>query len=286
MELKEIYDLRNYQKGLFRQPKISFEVFPPKDGDISKLFEQVRILKKYNPSLISITYGANGGNRDLSFELIKSFLDLELDVMPHFTCVCSNYSDVENHLRSVENLGIENILALRGDIPQGVEVCDFDFKYANELVDFICRKTTLAVAVAGYPEGHIEASSLKDDIENLKRKVDAGASAIYTQLFFDNEKFYNYVELVKKSGIDLPVIPGIMPVRSIKQLDRMTSLARIEIPEKFKIQLEKFPQDAKKIGTEFAISQCQDLMDNQVLGLHFFTLNNSDQTSEILDNIL
>ncbi len=286
MELKEIYDLRNYQKGLFRQPKISFEVFPPKDGDISKLFEQVRILKRYNPALISITYGANGGNRDLSFELIKSFLDLELNVMPHFTCVCSNYADVENHLRSVENLGIENILALRGDIPQGVDVCDFDFKYANELVDFIYQKTTLSVAVAGYPEGHIEASSLKDDIENLKRKVDAGASAIYTQLFFDNEKFYNYVELVKKSGIDLPVIPGIMPVRSIKQLDRMTSLAKIEIPEKFKTQLERFPQDAKKIGTEFATCQCQDLIDNQVLGLHFFTLNNSDQTSEILDNIL
>jgi len=286
MELKEIYDVRNYQKGLFRQPKISFEVFPPKDGDISKLFEQVRILKKYKPALISITYGANGGNRDLSFELIKSFLDLELNVMPHFTCVCADFAGVETHLRAVENLGIENILALRGDIPQGVKVCDFDFKYANELVDFIYQKTTLSIAVAGYPEGHIESVSLKDDIENLKRKVDAGASAIYTQLFFDNEKFYNYVDLVRKAGINLPVIPGIMPVRSVKQLDKMTSLARIEIPDTFRSQLEKFPNDAKKIGTEFAINQCRDLMDNQVLGLHFFTLNNSDQTSEILDNIL
>ncbi len=280
MELKEIYQDYNRQNKI----KISFEIFPPKDGNISRLFEELRILKRYNPALISLTYGANGGARDFSIELLRAALDLELNVMPHFTCVCTTKEVIEHYVNQIENMGIENILALRGDLPEG-SVLSEDFKFASDLVDFIHQKTTLSIGVAGYPEGHIECDCLEKDIENLKRKVDAGASAIYTQMFFDNDKFYRYVDKVQSCGIDLPIIPGIMPIRSVKQLDKMISLARITIPDSLRVNLEKYPQDAKKIGLDFAISQCSELVDSGVCGMHFFTLNHSDMVSEILDCI-
>lgn len=282
MELKEIYQKKEYEFS----PNISFEVFPPKDNDISNLFEELRIMKKYNPALVSLTYGASGTSNNFSIDVLKSILDLELNLMPHFTCVSATQKETEEHIISIENLGIENILALRGDIPKDVNPCSLDFEHANELVDFINQKTTLSIGVAGYPEGHIESKTVQDDIENLKKKVDAGASAIFTQLFFNNSKFYNYLELVRAAGIDLPIIPGIMPVRSLKQIDRIVSLANVDFPKSLIEQLEKFPDDTKKIGVDFAISQCHDLLDVGVDGIHFFTLNHSDMVSEILDNIL
>lgn len=299
MELREIYNSSNF--GSEKTPKISFEVFPPKDGNISKLFEELRILKKYNPVLVSLTYGANGGARVFSLEILRMILDLELNVMPHFTCVGATKELIEHYIMQIENMGIENILALRGD---GVNIATNgfgtlkgagnqegnlfggDFSYANQLVEFIQQKSTLSIGVAGYPECHIEADNLQADIQNLKRKVDAGASVIFTQLFFDNKKFYDYVEMVRNAGINLPVIPGIMPVRSLKQMEKMVNMTRVMIPERFRQQLEKFPNDTLKIGAEFAISQCQDLMDNGVEAFHFFTLNHSNQVLEILDELL
>ena len=287
MELKEIYQdyiASSDRRFSHNRPKISFEVFPPKDGNISDLFEQVRILKKYNPVLISLTYGANGGTKDMSFELLKTFLDLELNVMPHFTCIGSTKELIEHYITQIENMGIENILALRGDKTESTPECEFN--HANELVEFIHEHSTLSIGVAGYPECHIECENIQKDIENLKRKVDMGASAIFTQLFFENDKFYKYIELVRNAGIDLPIVAGILPIRSQKQVEKMVSLTHAQIPNKVIEQLAKFPNDAKKIGVEFAINQCHDLIDHKVDGLHFFTLNHSDQVSEILDNIL
>ena len=283
MELKEIYR-QGRRIGNHSKLPISFEVFPPKDGNLSELFEQVRILSKYNPALVSLTYGANGSNRDLSYELLQMFIHLGLNVMPHFTCVCSSHNMVQGYIREIENLGIENILALRGDLPDGQ--CLLDFEHASDLVDFIHQKSSLSIGVAGYPECHVECESLDKDIKNLKQKIDAGADAIFTQLFFNNDKFYRYVEKVRNAGIDVPIVAGIMPIRGLKQIEKMVAIAGVEIPKKLKSQLEEFPQNIKKIGVEFAINQCQDLMDNGVEGLHFFTLNHADQTSEILDNIL
>lgn len=316
MDLREIYYSSN--SGSRKSPKISFEVFPPKDGNISKLFEELRILKKYNPVLVSLTYGANGGARVFSLEILRMILDLELNVMPHFTCVGATKELIEHYITQIENMGIENILALRGDVVNlvsgslenakisgdGANTIPFsfensknsnthrrsffggDFSYANELVDFIQQKSTLSIAVAGYPECHVEADSFQSDIQNLKKKVDAGASTIFTQLFFDNEKFYNYVDLVRKAGINLPIIPGIMPVRSLNQIEKMVNMTHVKVPEKFRQQLEKFPHDTIKIGTEFTIAQCQDLMDNGIDAFHFFTLNHSNQVCEILDELL
>lgn len=286
MELSEIYEKERC--GIIGDftPKISFEIFPPKSSNISELFEELRILKKYNPVLVSLTYGASGGLNRFSYEDLKSIRDLEFNLMPHFTCVSMLKDEIEKHIISVENLGIENILALRGDIPDYINPQELDFTHANELVEFIQAKTTLSIGVAGYPEGHIESKNLKEDIKYLKKKVEAGASAVFTQLFFENDKLYRYIETVKNAGINCPVIAGIMPVRSLKQIEKMTSMARVTVPKKFVQKLEKFPNDTKQIGTEFAIEQCQNLIENGVTSLHFFTLNHSDQTSEILDNII
>lgn len=286
MELSEIYQNERYGVVGDFSPKISFEIFPPKSGDISELFEELRVLKKYNPVLVSLTYGARGGLNRFSYEDLKSIRDLEFNLMPHFTCVSMLKDEIEKHIVSVENLGIENILALRGDIPEYINPYELDFCHANELVEFIQAKTTLSIGVAGYPEGHIESKNLKDDIKYLKKKVDAGSSAIFTQLFFDNDKLYHYIETVRNAGINCPIVAGIMPVRSIKQIEKMTSMARVTVPKRFIEKLEKYPNDSKQIGTEFAIKQCQYLIENGVNFLHFFTLNHSDQTGEILENVL
>ena len=286
MELSEIYQKKRYGVVGNFSPKISFEIFPPNNSDISVLFEELRILKKYNPVLVSLTYGASGGLNRFSYEDLKSIRDLEFNLMPHFTCVSMLKDEIEKYIVAVENLGIENILALRGDIPDYIKPEELDFSHADELVEFIQSKTTLSIGVAGYPEGHIESKNLKDDIKYLKKKVENGASAIFTQLFFENDKLYRYIETVENAGINCPVIAGIMPVRSLKQIEKMTSMARVSIPKKFIEKLEKFPNDSKQVGTEFAINQCQNLIENGVLSLHFFTLNHSDQTSKILDNIL
>ena len=278
MELREIYS----QKGT----QISFEVFPPKDGNISMLFDELRILKKYKPALISCTYGANGGTRDFSIEILRLILDLELIPMPHFTCICTTKELVEHYITQVENMGIENILALRGDKHGNESICFPDFSYANELVEFIHEKTTLSIGVGGYPQMHPESQNISTDIENLKQKVDAGASAIFTQLFFDNDKFYSYVEKVRKAGINVPVIAGIMPVRSLAQAHKMVEMTKVSVPEKLKNSLEKYTDKSIDIGIEYAINQCRDLMNNGVKGIHFYTLNKSDMVSKILDNCL
>ena len=272
MKLKEIY----------KEFAISFEVFPPKD-DNAKLFEELKTLKSYNPAFISLTYSA-GGSNNKSFELIKDIKNLGFDIMPHFTCISSSKSDVEDNLKGIEEINIDKILALRGDIPDDITLIKQDFHYANELVNFIREKTDLSIAVAGYPEGHIESPDIKTDIENLKRKVDAGADVIFTQLFFDNGKFYDFQEHVQNAGITIPIIAGIMPVISKKQINKMTSLAKISIPAKLQTALDDY-DDLKSFGIDFATKQCDDLIKNEVCGLHFYTLNKSYSTAKILDNI-
>lgn len=273
MKLKEIYSDN-------KKPVISFEIFPPKD-DNTELLQQVEILKNYNPEFISLTCGA-GGKENKSFALLKSIKNVNL--MPHFTCITSTKQSVEDGLREIENMEIKNILALRGDIPQNSNLICHDFNYANELVSFIKQKTNLSIGVAGYPEGHIESSDLKTDIENLKRKVDAGADVIFTQLFFNNDKFYKFIEYVKNAGITIPIAAGIMPVISKKQIERMVSMAKITVPHNLRTAMEKY-DCLKDFGIDFATTQCNDLIKNGVNGLHFFTLNKSYSTIKILENI-
>lgn len=276
MKLREIYSTD--------KTVISFEVFPPK-SEPEKLLKETAILANHNPAFISLTYGA-GGNENKSFNLLKNIKNAGINVMPHFTCITSSKENIEKDIKKLTELGIENILALRGDIPQDKSLMKHDFHYANELVSFIKEKTNLSVGVAGYPEGHIESPDLKTDIDNLKRKVDAGADAIFTQLFFENGFFFDYVNRVRDAGITIPVIAGIMPVISKKQVNKMTSMANISVPKKLKEALEKYPDNALlEFGIEFASEQCRGLIKENVKGLHFYTLNKSYSTDKILNNI-
>lgn len=287
MDLKALYEK---QKSY---PVVSFEIFPPKNDEsgekLDKLIWHLKILKKYNPAFISLTYGAGGTTQVASLNIIKRVQkELGFVIMPHFTCVNSSVDFVENYLEKIKELGIKNILALRGDIPDGVAQEQFDFHYANELVDFIKTKTTLSIGVAGYPEGHMECDDFDLDLKNLRRKVDAGADAIYTQMFFDNDKYFSFVQLARDAGIQVPIIPGILPIMSYNQLEKMLSMARVTVPKSLMDKLEKYKDnsdDIKKIGVEFASYQCNQLIDSGVKGLHFYTLNTSSSVGQILDNL-
>lgn len=290
MNLREIYCKTD------KVPVISFEVFPPKKGlnenedseKLEKLLYHLELLKKYNPAFISLTYGAGGTTQNASLNIIKKIQELQLAVMPHFTCVNSSREHVHKYLNEIKLLGIKNILALRGDIPEGIKQENFDFRYANELVEFIKSETDFSIGVAGYPEGHIDCSDLELDLKNLKKKVEAGADAIFTQMFFDNDKLFKFIDNAKKAGIKAPIIPGILPISSFPQLERMLSMAKVSVPNKLMTQLEKYKnnsEDIKKIGIEFASNQCLQLIESQIKGLHFYTLNTSTSVSQILDNL-
>ena len=272
-------------------PIISFEFFPPKNqDDIETIFkENVFELLKYNPSLISVT-SSSCGNKDInSKKTLEFFIDnTNVTIMPHLTCYCASKSNIDGKLDYIKSLGCENILALRGDEPKDTTVCYKDFRYASDLVDYIHSKTDFSIAVAGYPEGHIDSLNIDEDIENLKRKIENGGQIIITQLFFDNNKLFNYMEKLKLKGIDVPVIAGIMPILSFKQIEKMTSMARIFVPDKIASGIEKYKEnsdDIKKFGVDIAINQCQNLIENGVKNLHFYTLNHSNQVKEILENI-
>jgi len=288
MTLNEIYSKEN------KYPIISYEVFPPKDDadglKLQKMLENLAVLKKYNPALVSLTYGAGGTTQNASLHIIEKIQrDLKLTVMPHFTCVCTSRENVKKYLDSIKILGVKNILALRGDVPEGMDACNFDFKFANNLVEFIKEETDLSIGVAGYPECHMDCENLKKDLNNLKIKVDAGADVIYTQMFFDNDKFFRFYELTKNIGIKIPIVPGILPIASYEQLNKMLSMARVTLPDDLMYRLEKYkdnPEDVKKLGIEFATAQCQQLIDAGIIGLHFYTLNSSYAVSNILDNLI
>lgn len=292
MTLREIYS-KNQNNHQNSSTIISFEIFPPKNDEdgvkLEKLLHHLGLLKKYNPAFISLTYGAGGTTQDASLNIIDRIQkEIGVMVMPHFTCVGSSRDHVRNYLKQIQDFGIKNILALRGDIPDGMVQTNFDFKYANELVEFIKSETNLSIGVAGYPECHIDCEDLSVDLKNLKIKVDAGADAIYTQMFFDNDKFLSFIEQAQNLSINVPILPGILPIMSYQQLERMLSMARVTLPKKLMAQLEKFkdnPDDVKKIGIEFASIQCQQLIDSEICGLHFFTLNTSNAVGQILDNL-
>lgn len=287
MKLKDLYSTDNIV--------LSFEVFPPKDDldgeKADKLTENLIKLKKYNPAFVSVTYGAGGSNADKSYVLIKRFTEeLNLVIMPHLTCVNASYENIKVYIDDLKNLGVENILALRGDIPQGMDYSCFDFKYASDLVSFIKTNYNdyFSIAVAGYPEGHIEAKNLDTDLKYLSNKINLGSDAIFTQLFFDNSKFLSYSEKVSLIHPNIPVVAGIMPIVSYKQIERMLTLANVTIPEKLRENVEKYknnPDDMKKFGVDYVTQQCRNLMDNGVKFFHFYTLNMAKSTSQILDNL-
>jgi len=275
---------------------ISFEFFPPKTPEGEKeLFKTINELQKnIKPTFVSVTYGAGGSTRDRTRNIVKQIHETtDLDVMAHLTCIGHSKEELKEILDDYKNIGIENILALRGDIPQNYteELKNKDgCKYANELVEFIRKNygDWFSIGVAAYPEGHPESKTLEEDIQNFKRKVEAGSDFAITQMFFDNRYFYNFMDMLEKYNVKIPVIPGIMPITNFKQIKKFATMCGATIPRDLVKKLEKYednPQEVAKIGIEFAVNQCIDLLQNGVKGLHFYTLNKSKATLEIYNAI-
>jgi methylenetetrahydrofolate reductase (NADPH) len=278
-----------------KKVSISFEFFPPKTKELEDaLFKTIDELEPLNPTFVSITYGAGGSTREKTRDIVKKVHEeTNLTVMAHLTCVGHSKKELKDILDDYKNIGIKNILALRGDIPLSFERESLPLdgcKYASELVSFIREnyKDYYCVAVASYPEGHPESPNIERDIFYFKKKVEAGADFSITQMFFDNSYFYEFLDSCLKEGINIPIIPGIMPITNFNQIRKFASLCGATIPENVVKIFEKYavnPEETKKVGIEFATKQCEDLIRNGVKGLHFYTLNKSDATIKIYQNI-
>ncbi len=274
---------------------ISFEFFPPKTPEAEKqLFQTIKDLEPLNPTFVSVTYGAGGSTRDRTRNVVKRIHEeTNLTVMAHLTCIGHTKKELIDILQDYKSIGIENILALRGDIPismENFELPEDGCKYAVELVRLIRENfgDYFCVAVAAYPEGHPESPNIERDVLYFKHKVEAGADFAITQMFFDNRFFYEYVEQLEKEGVNIPVIPGIMPITNFKQIRKFAFMCGATIPEELVKRLEAVedkPEEVKKIGIEYATEQCIDLLKHGVKGLHFYTLNKSDATIQIYNNI-
>jgi methylenetetrahydrofolate reductase (NADPH) len=272
--------------SLFRQqrPVFSFEVFPPKrDGDVASLyrcFEELEVLK---PDFISVTYGAGGSNKGMHFEVNTQLLKMGITPLAHFTCVGHDRASIAEQLRRLEDAGVENILALRGDPPKGADRFERPvdgFGHADELIAFIKSKFKFCVGAACYPEVHPEASGLGADLANLKRKADAGADFLMTQMFFDNAAYARFVADCRSVGIAQPIMPGVMPVLTPKFFSRDWG---VRIPAELKQAIQGAPdaQEAERRGIEFAVRQCRALLAMRAPGLHLYAMNKAAASLKI-----
>jgi methylenetetrahydrofolate reductase (NADPH) len=273
---------------------LSFELFPPKTPQgVTNLFQHVARLLEFRPSFITCTYGAGGSTQEMTLEIVaRIHREFQLPVATHLTCVGRTVDELRNYLRDARNSNVENVVALRGDPPRG----DTSFKpvpgglrYANELVTLIRSEfPEFGIAVAGYPETHQEAPSPDADLANLKRKVDAGADVVITQLFYKNDDFFRFRDRCHAVGIDVPIIPGLLPVTNFAQIKRITSLCGAQLPAPFVRRLEEAGEAADaqfKIGVEFATEQTQALYIAGVPGIHYYVLNRSEAAAEVLANV-
>jgi len=269
---------------------LSFEVFPPKrEGNLESLYVTIRELAELKPDFISVTYGAGGSTREKTIEISSKVKnEFKLEALAHLTCVQSTRDDIAQILDCLKDENVENILALRGDPPEGTEKfikTEGGFGHANELVEFIRGRADFSIGVAGYPEGHIEAPSIEVDMKYLKKKVDAGADFVITQLFFENDFFYSFRDRAMAMKIAVPIIPGVFPILNYNQVKRIASLAGVKIPAKLgeKVEINKDrPEDIEKYGIEYATIQAENLVKNDVAGLHLYCMNKSHPVKTIL----
>lgn len=277
--------LNQYNEG------VAFEFFPPRSQNgLKSLVATAQKLKIYRPLYVSMTYGAAGSTQGWTKEAVRLLLESkDFVVMPHLTSIGAKESTIQSLLDEYKERGVENIMALRGDPPS--EISDFDFskqpfRYARDLVRFIKQYGHFCIGVAVYPEGHIETASLKEDLEYTKRKIDSGADFAVSQMFFDNTHYYRLLKRMKKKGITIPVLPGILPLLDIDRVKQFVSICRTTIPphiEEAMSRLKGNPQDMEKQGIEFTVKQCRELIRNDIKRLHLFTLNNFRVVRAILD---
>jgi methylenetetrahydrofolate reductase (NADPH) len=283
--------MRITEKLMVKDQLISFEVFPPKtDSAFESIEWSVRELAAYNPDFMSVTYGAGGGTSQYTTK-IASLIKNQLDTtaLAHLTCASTPKDKIKEILDTLKENHIDNILTMRGDIPQGYEKPQGEYyEYAYELVKYIKDYGYFDIGGACYPECHPECDSLEKDIDHLKLKVDCGVDFLITQLFYDNDIFYSFLDKVRKKGIYAPVFAGIMPITNIKQIDRIISLSGTKLPNEVSEFLEKYkdsPEDLEKAGLDFAIKQINDLLFNGVNGIHIYTMNKPYVARTVLKGI-
>lgn len=275
-----------------RKPVISFEIFPPKASvPLESLYQSLEAFKKLGPDYISVTYGAGGGQRGRTVEITQKLKDeYGIEGMAHLTCVGHSCQEIDAMLDSLHEKGLDNILALRGDPPADSPDFDFgksSFRYASELIKHIRGKNRFCIAAAAYLEGHMDCKRLKEDIVNLKKKVEAGTDFLLTQLFFDNRLYYEFLDRASAIGISCPVIPGIMPILKAEQIKAITAKSGCSIPARLVLMMDRFqdsPEDLSKAGIEYAAAQIRDLLDNGAQGIHLYTMNRPKSTYQILDS--
>jgi methylenetetrahydrofolate reductase (NADPH) len=268
----------------------SFEFFPPKtDEEGTLVLETARSLKSLDPDYISVTWGAGGGTRRKTLDLVSAIKnDVGIETMAHLTCVGAGRRDVDEILEEMGRRGVQNILALRGDPPRGsaqFEPHPDGFRHASELVRHIRARLDACLGVAGYPEGHPECPDLNKDLDHLKFKVDQGADFVVTQLFFDPTDFLRFRDRAMSRGVRVPLVAGVMPITNVGQVKRFTTLCGARIPSLLESALDRAQGDADavlRLGIDHAIQQCRTLLSEDVSGIHFYTLNRSRSTTEIL----
>lgn len=281
MKIKEILS--------FDKLSLSFEVFPPKTTDV---FDSVKTateeIAKLSPSFMSVTYGAGGTTdkytTDIATNILKNY---NVTPIAHLTCVGAEKSKIKDKLSELKANGIKNILALRGDIPEGGVKC-LDFSYANELVEYIKENGDFCIGGACYPDSHVESRNQQEDIFYLKKKVDSGCDFLTTQMFFDNNVLYNYLYKIREAGITVPVIAGIMPVTNAKQIKRICSLSGTYLPERFKRIADKFgdnPSAMQQAGIAYATDQIIDLYANGIKAVHVYSMNKPEVAKKIQENL-
>ncbi|MHC1683307.1 MAG: methylenetetrahydrofolate reductase [NAD(P)H] [Clostridiaceae bacterium] len=285
MKIKEIYKKR--------QTAISFEIFPPKiDSPIDTIYSTISELAELKPDFISVTYGAGGSTSKKTVEIASLIQNkYNINALAHLTCVTSTKEEITSILSQLKENNIENILALRGDLPQDFDLTNknsLHYNYASDLISHIKSTNDFSIGAACYPEGHLECSDKKIDLMNLKKKVDLGVDFLVTQLFFNNKNYYDFAEKLYYLNIKTPVAAGIMPVINKNQINRICNLTGAEIPEKFKRIMDKYqdnPEALKEAGIAYATEQIIDLISSGIKGIHIYTMNKPEVAKSILINI-
>jgi methylenetetrahydrofolate reductase (NADPH) len=270
---------------------LSFEFFPTKtDEGTDKLLAVRDELATWNPEFFSVTYGAGGSTRDRTLSIVQAIQARGIAAAPHLSCVGDSKQEIRELLNIYKDSGIQRIVALRGDLPSGAGLASSELRYANELVEFIRAETGdhFTLEVAAYPEMHPQASNFEKDLQNFVRKAKAGANSAITQYFFNADSYFHFVDRIQAMGVDIPVIPGIMPITNYSRLARFSDSCGAEIPRWVRKQLEVYGDDTASIvafGTEVVTAMCERLLTNGAPGLHFYTLNQAEPSLAVWRNL-
>ena len=275
-----------------QERRYSFEFFPTKtEAGHEKLLNVARQLAGYNPDFFSCTYGAGGSTRDRTLNTVLQLDgDIKVPTAPHLSCVGDSVEELRSLLKLYQDAGIKRIVALRGDLPSGMGIASGELRYANDLVEFIRRETGdhFHIEVAAYPEMHPQARNFEDDIANFVRKARAGADSAITQYFFNADSYFYFVERVRSLGVDIPIVPGIMPITNYSKLARFSDACGAEIPRWIRKQLEAYGDDLQSIqafGEQVVSEMCERLLAGGAPGLHFYTLNQAEPSLAIWNNL-